>query len=105
MSTKIRRVYVEQFGGWWSLSPGAWETLVRRCASGLGYDLDHPDANARRLARPPAAVKSYRDADGSRNWYLVTNEALLRRPLDWSAEDFKDELRSLGEASAATEGR
>lgn len=46
------RVYVGQFGCFWSLSLAQWIELCRVAAEGCGYDLDA----YRRLARAPRGV-------------------------------------------------
>lgn len=89
-----RRVYIEQFGYFWSFAPESWLALCRQCcADGESYNLDEPRWQARRLARPPRDVTRWRTDDGWSDWSAMSNLVILRQPLDWSEADFTQEVR------------
>jgi hypothetical protein len=94
----MRRVYIEQYGYFWSLTPEKWLALCRHCAKGEGYDLDAPCWQARRLVRAPRDVCRWREEGGWSDWTATSNEVILRRPLDWDEAAFAEELRTMGVA-------
>jgi len=69
---KVRRYWVTQYGKIWSLSPESLHKLLKLGAEGKGYDLD-------KLGKALRSVPT-------RSYPYV-------RPLDWTTETFKENLR------------
>jgi hypothetical protein len=87
----IRRVYVQQFGSFWSLSPKAWSTCIVYAMGGRGWDFDKPHTlgvppgECRRLKTPPSTARK-----GEGRYYSTANAYPIVHPLDWSPADWKD---------------
>lgn len=92
------RVYVSQYGYWWSFSLPEWITFCREAyANGGAYAL--PESRA--LKRKPAALRAMRldpSGDGmpSRPDYIVRGEHRVAYPLDWDLENWLEELAEVG---------
>lgn len=86
-------IYVEQYGGWWSFTTKQWrEWLLASIADILsqeGYTL--PDSKMLR-SRPRLAKK---DDPASRWWYSSVSTARVIQPLDWTVEQWKEELEKV----------
>ena len=86
----IRRVYLEQFGGWWSLTPEQWldlvtTTLLDWSSDKAGYSL--PDDGLLRYR--PNGVRKYPFGDSH---YYSTDPAIrVVQPLNWHRADFDHE--------------
>lgn len=79
----MARVYVEQYGGWWSMPREVWQRIARRMADGGEYDFD-TEPGVRRIKRAPV---SYWEC------YVGCNPADIpgihvMRPLDWDQDDW-----------------
>lgn len=89
----LRRVYIEQFDGWWSFTPEQWLDLVTTTLldwepdGSVGYTL--PDEC--QLANRPKTVKSYSFGDGHIGYYSTTPAIRVVQPLSWHRAEFDDE--------------
>lgn len=87
------KIYITQFGAWWSSTPEQWRAVVAAALTENGYNLD---VQARRLKRLPYhAISIICDSDGSRR-YRVHPGYVLFAPLDWEHGDFIDSLNEIG---------
>lgn len=84
-----RLVYVQQFGGFWSLSVPAWIGCCRRGAAGLGYDLD---AAGKRLSGKPKGIRKNSNRPG---FWSARSDARFVQPLDWAASDYVEEIENI----------
>ena len=87
----ITRVYLTQYGGWWSLSPREWWAVCREMVAGRGeYDL----SRYRELSgRPACILKASKGSDGAVNagfWPKPGSGALALRPLGWDRERWEE---------------
>lgn len=88
--SRVRRVYVEHFGYFYSLTPEQWiELAINAAENDCGYTLD-PKLEIRQ--RPRGVFK---DRDDVRS-YTMRQDILLVDPLDWTDEDFRNHLATLG---------
>jgi hypothetical protein len=88
----MRYVYVGNMGGFWRLTMKEWRAL---CEAALepdwpGYDLE--DYRALR-SKPSWARKS----DTQAGYWVLSNDVHYVEPIDWSPEEFADELQRLDE--------
>ena len=87
-----RRVYITQFGGWWSATPAQWLAICRAAVAGAEFDYSQ---SAKLLAGRPSTVRteSYTSASGyGRTAYHDTAGHDIHRPLDWTTEDWQSAL-------------
>lgn len=92
MNRTPNRVYVKQYGTYWSLSAKQWAGLVAATATDPsgGYDLSpyrqlgkRPESVSPDTTNPETGVRS----KGAAMWADVE----LHTPLDWTAEDWTAE--------------
>lgn len=76
------KIYITQFGFWWSATPKQWRKICELGAADLEFDLDEV---ARPLADRPAGVYA-----GSKAAFSYKYK--VKRPLDWEYEDWTREL-------------
>ncbi len=86
------KVYVGQYGYFWSLSLDQWVELCKESSKGEGYDLT-PYKQLKN--KPNGLLKDW----GTDSYYTVNNEIIYVEPLDWYAEDFEDWLKDNGYSS------
>jgi hypothetical protein len=89
----VRVIYVEQYGGWWKLSPDQWRELCERGAAGNGHML--PDKASLRRRSPLVGETNYNDGMGKKTYYPLRTYVLVYSPLDWESEDYQDALQEL----------
>lgn len=83
------RVYVGQYGYFWSLKYEDWVNLCKECAKGEEYDL----TRFKQLkAKPQGLLKDFR----TKSYYEKNDNIIYVEPLDWYAEDFEEWLRDHG---------
>lgn len=106
------RVYVEQFGGWWSFSKEGWLRFIDRVLEGwdeeldcANYELPDPEetnwaatvAGGRPLRTKPSVVtRQVRGEYGNRNW-CVAPPHRVAFPLDRSRYEWERERDHLRE--------
>jgi hypothetical protein len=89
-----RRIYVHQYGYWWSFTEHQWREWLEQNLPKMGtegYCL--PNSNGRK--RKPAGVKAV-DMDGDKEYYLSRAGDLILHPLDWDNEDWVGWLNDEG---------
>jgi len=90
--TRLRYVYVTQYGAWWRLTAAQWRTIVLEAlCPGPGYDgYSLPGTALKRRPRGLLAVR-YASEDGW-EWNYFPRRACdsLVEPLDWEREDFRE---------------
>lgn len=83
------RVYVGQYGYFWSLRREEWVELCKECAKGDGYDL----SSFKQLkSKPPSLLKDF----ATKSYYPKDSKMIYVEPLDWYAEDFEEWLKDNG---------
>lgn len=79
----MARVYVQQFGYFWSLTMSEWQGVIRDYFSSEdGYDLGRYKS-----IQKPKVVFSDREGD----FYKIGNDVILVQPLDWTDEEWVEE--------------
>lgn len=78
----MARIYVEQFGGWWSFSPDEFEAFLNNEGwhTDDGWDLDD---FGRRLKRRPSVVAKRNYPDSVEYWCASNKHRFYRAPMDW----------------------
>lgn len=91
------RVYITQYGGWWSCSWATWREFVRAMVmhGDDGYDLSN-FPGLKQLAGKPASIYVYRNDRGGRPSYSTPPGSRLVQPLDWTRDDWESEAQELG---------
>lgn len=88
-----RRFYVHQFDTIWSFPESGFRALLAVGARAGGYDLDNPRYQGQRLAGRFSCGR-FNDSTAARSLHVPRRfrEAYFISPLDWSQEDFREEL-------------
>ena len=83
----MARVYVAQYGGWWSFSK---EEALRWLDDVLTKENDCKDwqIEGKELKGQPSCVRTYKD-DNGRYYWAVEGSVILRMPADWELSDIK----------------
>lgn len=81
-----RRIYITQYGYWWSTTASGWRALVAHALAHDGiYDLSKaPDIKALRCR--PSTVRI--DDSTGRTAYVDTAGHRIHQPLDWTLADW-----------------
>lgn len=90
-------VYINQYGTIYRIHRREWLAMCRKCADlGLGCNLDDRRWKAKPMHSPPRGISKRRESDGSwSEWQQFGTERRLIRCLDWTPEDFAEELEKL----------
>lgn len=84
------RVYITQFGFWWSTTTDAWQALVAAAIAAEGeYDLEHAPG-FRALSGRPSTVRVEDNEHTGRRYYYDIAGHTIHRPLDWTLADWLD---------------
>jgi hypothetical protein len=88
-----RRFYIHQFDAIWSFPESGFRALLEVGARDAGYDLDDRQFHGQRLAGRFACGR-FNDTTGAKSLRVPRRfkDSYLISPLDWSAEDFREEL-------------
>jgi hypothetical protein len=91
--TMSQRFYVHQFDTVWSLPESGFRALLDVGARAGAYNLDDPQYHGQRLAGRFACGR-FNDSTGARTLHVPRRfrETYFISPLDWSQEEFKEEL-------------
>lgn len=83
-----KRVYVQQYGAFWSMSPYAWKRAVKRRASGGYIDFDDPrtfglePVSCKRIGKPNTVLK------GESGFWSASAAHPLMNTVDWTDDDW-----------------
>ena len=99
MTEKPSLIYIQQYGGWWSLKPEKWLEICIKCATPEGYEFEWDD-EAKPLKNRPGAIMVSSSEGGS--YWSAWNKYWLRQPVDWDISDYADEVAELKKAGIMT---
>jgi hypothetical protein len=91
----IHAIHVEQFEGWWKLSPDEWRELLKGGIEGNGHELPRTRMLKRRSRHVGAT--DYGDGEGRNSYFARRDGILIYSPLDWEPENYADALAELDE--------
>jgi hypothetical protein len=83
------KVYIGQYGYFWSLSMKEWVAICQEAAKNGFYDLD----GYKELKKPPKGIAKNVDDN---TYYAVNNDVIYLEPIDWHSEEFADWLEKNG---------
>lgn len=84
------RIYVEQFGNWWSLTPGQWRDVLEDGVATGSHALPVRGT----CTRKPQEIGS-RKVKGKPTYYAKASSTLFYQPRDWSKAAYKRALEDL----------
>jgi len=82
-----KKVYIHQFGGWWSATLAGLKAIAKAAASG-GYDLDETPGVKSLRSRPKGVYKPF----GQKYPMSNSNDVRVINPLDWDASDWNAQV-------------
>ena len=94
METKpnLKRVYVAEYGTFWSLPPDEWLDI---CKDAVDAGWDGQISEHRILKSRPNFVRVKRSSDGFPTFYTDRKDVRVVQPLDWYQRDFMAEIETL----------
>lgn len=94
MLKRYKKIYVEQFGGWWSFSPDDWVSFLEETIADLirnGVDGGHVLPEDKQIKRkPPCAYNS--SCDHREEWCSINKDYKVIKILDWEFQSYVEML-------------
>ena len=94
MTHKPDRVYVQQYGAFWSMSPFAWRRVCKARLAGEPVNFDDPTTfglepvSCKRIGKPNTVRK------GERSYWSTSNAHPIFNILDWTDDDWQYALET-----------